>query len=81
MSAILAWVLSPLGRLFAGALAILAFLGMFALDQQSRGKAKVLAASKQEAQKINAKNSDVFNRAERPGAAQRVRERFCRDCQ
>lgn len=74
------WLLSPIGRSAGIALAILAFLGMFALDQRSRGKASLIADSKQEAKKINAKNADVFDRAERPGASQRVLERFCRDC-
>jgi Flp pilus assembly protein TadB len=77
---ILLWLASPLGRLVAAGAAILVFLSAFALDQRSRGRQQVITASKQEAQKINAKNAPVFDRAERPGAAQRVLERYCRDC-
>jgi hypothetical protein len=76
----IAWLLTPLGRAAAGALAILVFLSAFALDQRSRGKADLLADSKQEGKKINAKNSQVFTRAAEPGAADRVLKRFCRDC-
>lgn len=40
---ILLWLASPLGRLLAGGAAILAFLGLFALDQQHRGAERVTA--------------------------------------
>lgn len=76
----IAWLFSPLGRIIGGLGAILVFLGVFALDQQSRGKSKLIAESKQQGKKINAKNAQVFDRAQRPGAPERVRKKFCRDC-
>ena len=76
----IAWLFSPLGRLLAAGAAILVFLGAFALDQQSRGKTKLLAESKQQGKKINEKNAQVFDRAARPGAPQRVLKNYCRDC-
>lgn len=78
----IAWLLmNPLGRMISGGVAVLLFLGVFALDQRSRARSNLISDSKQEAQKINAKNAEVFNRSERPGAAERVRKRFCRDCE
>jgi len=80
MTMILTFLATKLGRIAAGVGAVLVFLGIFALDQQSRGKAKVLEASKQEGKKINAKNAQVFDRARQPGAPERVRKLYCRDC-
>lgn len=71
------------GKLIAPALivgGVFIFLGIFAYDQRQRGAEKVFAQSKQEGKKINAKNSEVFSRAGKPGAADRVLKRFCRDC-
>jgi hypothetical protein len=72
-----------LGKLVAPALivgGVLIFLGIFAYDQRQRGAEKVFTQSKQEGKKINAKNAQVFDRADKPGAADRVLKRFCRDC-
>lgn len=80
IATILAFVGTKLGRIAVGVVAVLVFIGGFALDQRSRGRASVLADSKKEAQKINAKNAQVFDRAQRPGAAERVRKLYCRDC-
>lgn len=39
----IAWVLSPLGRILSGAGVALAFFGWFALDQRQRGAEKAVA--------------------------------------
>lgn len=76
----IAWIFTPLGRIVSGGAALIVFLSLFAFDQQSRGKAKLLEASKQEGKKINEKNAQVFDRAKQPGAPERVRKLYCRDC-
>lgn len=40
---ILLWLASPLGRLLAGAAALLVFVSAFALDQRNRGAEKAIA--------------------------------------
>jgi len=41
---------------------------------------KFVENSKIEGKNINAKNETVRARADRPGAAERVRKNYCRDC-
>lgn len=58
------WLASPLGRLVAGAAAVLVFLGAFALDQRQRGAEKAVA-------KIEKVTSDAVSKADRAGARSR----------
>lgn len=80
---ILAWLGARLVPIGAGLAIIVA---LFAWDRariwkaESRGAEKVVAQSRAKGEKINAKNAEVRERAGQPGAPERVRERFCRDC-
>ena len=59
------------------------FLSVFfgcARHYENKGEAKVLRASKEEGAKANATNEQIRSAAERDGAAERVRNKFCRDC-
>lgn len=49
-------------------------------NQRAIGAEKVLVASKEQGAKANATNEAVRADAERPGAADRVRKLYCRDC-
>lgn len=75
------WVIgSMLGRIVAGALVGLVALGINNSVQRSKGAAAVVEASKQKAKAINVRNEEVRRRARQPGAAQRLLESACRDC-
>lgn len=78
---IMAFLFSPLGRLALGIVAVGLFLSAFAYDQRSKGAASVIAASQDQGRKINDENAKIHADAERPGAAERVRLRWCRDCE
>jgi hypothetical protein len=80
MASVLAFILTPLGRILAGAGGALLILFAFAEWNQAKGKRELLADSKQEGQEINETNAKVRAAVERPGAAGRVRKEFCRDC-
>ena len=80
MAFILPFLLSPIGRLIAGGVSILILVTAFGAQQRSIGAAKVVQASKIAGQE-NAKKSETHHSdATRPGAAARVRAKFCRDC-
>lgn len=49
-------------------------------NQRAIGAEKVIVASKKEGAVANAKNEAVRADAERPGAADRVRKLYCRNC-
>ena len=80
---IMAWVAARMVPIGAGLVIVVA---LFAWDRariwsaETRGAEKVVAESRAKGEKINAKNDEVFERAGKPGAADRVRKRFCRDC-
>lgn len=75
------WVIrSMLGRIVAGALVGLVALGVNNAWQRKKGADQVITGSIEKAKAANAKNEKVRERARQPGAAQRVHERFCRDC-
>lgn len=80
---IAAWLGTLIGQICTGgaivALILTAWLS-FAHHYENKGAAKVIETSKVEGKKINAKNESVRARADRPGAAQRVRKNYCRDC-
>ena len=48
---------------------------------EARGADKLVLASKAEGKKANEKNDAVRARASKPGAADRMRNAFCRDCE
>jgi hypothetical protein len=80
---IMAWFaarLVPIGAGLAVVLAVFAWDRVRISKAETRGAEKVITQSKNEGKKINEKNAQVFSSAERPGAAERVRQRFCRDC-
>ena len=80
MSFVLSFLASRTGGIVAGVVFALVALIVNNSHQRSIGAEKVLVASKEQGAKANAKNEAVRAAAERPGAADRVRSRFCRDC-
>lgn len=80
---IMAWLAArvvPIGAGLAIVVALVAWDRVRIWNAESRGAEKVIAQSRDEGNKINAKNSEVRERAARPGAPERVLRRFCRDC-
>jgi len=77
---ILAFLATRLGRGLVVGFALVMALIVNNSHQRSIGASNVLVASKEQGAKANAKNETVRAAAERPGAADRVRSRFCRDC-
>jgi hypothetical protein len=61
------------------AIVLIAWFGV-AQHYKKEGAAGVLAQSKKEGIAANAKNAEIRAAAEQPGAAGRVRNKFCRDC-
>jgi hypothetical protein len=53
---ILLWLASPIGRLIAGASAVLIFVSAFAIDQRNRGAEKAIA-------KVERNNAQVASKA------------------
>lgn len=80
MAAILAFLLSPIGRIVAGAGVVASLVFAFGAQQRSIGAAKVVQESKIAGQKNAQKSESHHSDAARPGAAARVRAKFCRDC-
>lgn len=71
---------SWLTRALVGGVGVLAIVWGFAEYNQTIGKKEILADSKKAGQE-NAKQSETHHvNASRPGAADRVRKKFCRDC-
>lgn len=65
------------------ALAVMAALGWRAYDvhhQRQIGASRAVEKIEKQTEKINDKAQKARTAARRPGAAQRVRERYCRDC-
>lgn len=71
---------SKLGRRLLVALAVVAVVAWFAMEQRAKGAAKVLETSRQAGKIANAKNEKVRKAAQEPGAADRLRHGSCRDC-
>jgi hypothetical protein len=70
-------------RFLVGGSILLALCGVRACDinnQRSIGAKVVLKESKEEGAKANAKNENIRADAQRPGAADRVRKKYCGDC-
>jgi hypothetical protein len=65
----IAWLLTPLGRLLGGAAAVSVFLGIFAYDQRNRGAEKVIAKieRKDNAAAERIRKADDRSRAATPG--------------
>jgi hypothetical protein len=80
MGAILAFILTPIGRLIAAGASVLILVTAFGAQQRSIGAAKVVQASKiagqENANKSEARHAD----ADKPGASSRVLKKYCRDC-
>lgn len=74
------WILKPLVRWIGGVLGLLAIIWGFGAYKEGVGRQELMQESKQQGAKANAKNQDVRAASERPGAADRVRDKFCRDC-
>lgn len=75
------WIIgSMLGRIVAGALVGLVALSINNAVQRRKGAEQVITGSIEKAKAANAKNEKVRERARQPGAAKRVLDRFCRDC-
>ena len=80
MPILLGFFASTVGRwLVIGGMVLSVFFGC-ARHYENKGEAKVLRASKEEGAKANATNEQIRSAAERDGAAERVRNKFCRDC-
>ena len=79
MSFVLSFFASRTGGIVAGVVFASVALIVNNSHQRSLGAEKVLVASKEQGGKANAKNEAVRAAAEGPGAAERVRARFCRD--
>jgi hypothetical protein len=80
---IMAWLAArvvPIGAGLAIVVALVAWDRVRIWNAENRGAEKVIAQSRDEGNKINAKNAEVRERASRPGAPERVLRRFCRDC-
>ena len=69
-----------IGMIMAVIAAVLGWREWDKSNQQAIGAEKVIVASKKEGAEANAKNEAVRADAERPGAADRVRKHYCRDC-
>lgn len=75
-----AFIPSWLTRAVVGGVGVVAIIWGFAEYNQNVGKKEILADSKKAGQD-NAKKSESHHaNAARPGAADRVRQKFCRDC-
>lgn len=81
MTLILNWFIGSLwGRLVAGLAVGLVVLSVNNAVQRSKGATAVVAASKEKGKAANAKNEKVRAAARQPGAAERLRQSACRDC-
>jgi hypothetical protein len=80
MGAILAFLLTPIGRLIAAGASVMLLVTAFGAQQRSIGRTQVVQASKiagqENADKSNAHHAD----ADKPGASGRVLKKYCRDC-
>lgn len=65
------------GGLFAAVLA--AWVG-FAMHYENKGAAKEVAKIEKKAEVLNEKAGKAHVAAQRPGAADRLRQRYCTDC-
>lgn len=80
---IMAWFAArmvPIGAGLALVVALVAWDRVRIWNAESRGAEKVVTRSRDEGNKINAKNAEVRERTGQPGAAERVLRRYCRDC-
>lgn len=80
---IMSWIaarLVPIGTGLALVLGVVAWDRVRIWNAETRGAEKVVTQSRDLGNKINAKNSEVRERATAPGAPDRVLKRFCRDC-
>lgn len=80
---IMAWLAArmvPIGAGLAIVVALFAWDRVRIWNAESRGAEKVVARSRDEGNKINAKNAQVHDRAGQPGASERVLRKYCRDC-
>lgn len=64
---ILLWLASPLGRLVAGAAAVLVFVSAFALDQRNRGAEKAIAKVESTNAKLAQKAGSAGRKSLDPG--------------
>ena len=78
MAAILSFILTPIGRLLAGAGGVVALVSWFAWDQRSRGAEKERAAIEKRAD-TNAKLAEKERDSVRDLPADRLRDRWSRD--
>ena len=75
--------LSILARVVIAAVIVIVSIGGIAAyneSQKRKGEARVIERSKQQGEKINAKNEAVRRRAAEPGAFDRLLKFNCRDC-
>jgi hypothetical protein len=78
MGAIIAFILTPVGRMVAGAGSVLLLVWSFGVHQQSKGASKERAKIERNAD-ANAKVADRERDAVRELPADRLRDRFTRD--
>jgi hypothetical protein len=71
---------SMLVRLMAAGAAAFIAIKSYALYERGVGKEQLRQDSQKAGKIINAKNAKVRERAREPGAAARVQQEFCRDC-
>jgi hypothetical protein len=65
--------------ILAGAL-VASLIGWFAYDQRSIGARNAIADANASAQELVKKVDDAGRAAEQPGAVERLRKQYCRDC-
>jgi hypothetical protein len=65
---ILLWLASPIGRLVAGAAAVLVFVSAFAIDQRNRGADKALAKVERNNAQLSSKAGSAGRKSLDPAA-------------
>jgi predicted negative regulator of RcsB-dependent stress response len=79
-----AWAAGKVFELAATGVVVVGLIGWYAWNnhqQRQIGAERVLAQSRKVGDAANAKSEEYRTLADKPGAAERMRKRACRDCQ
>lgn len=80
MPILLGFFATTLGRWAAiSGMVLVAWFG-FARHYENRGASRVVSQIETKAKVLNEKASDAYDAARKPGAADRLRKRYCLDC-
>lgn len=74
------WFLTPIGTYVAGAAALLIFWQGNNYYQRQKGASDALVSVQKKTEAINEKARKARDAAGGPGAADRLRSTYCRDC-